>query len=370
MKQLGLTLYKPDKAYPGYTLFAPMLGTDVYLIDMRGNTVHRWQMPYRPALYGCLLENGHILYAGRTGRIPADVGGGGGIVIEVDWEGNILWEYVEDTLHHDFCRMANGNTMVLGLELVPTDVARRIKGGKPGTEHERGIWCDYFREVTSNGKVAWEWHAYEHLSTELDVICPFETRHEWGHANTCEVLPDGNLMTSFRHLDTVAIVDKGSGEFIWKWGRGELGHQHDPNPLENGNILIFDNGWHSLQSTPAHLTTARSRVVEVNPKTNEIQWKYETRPGWDFFSYFISGAQRLPNGNTLICEGMTGRLFEVTRDGEVVWEYINPFFGESERFGRSNLVFRAYRYGPDFPGFRGKDLSPERYAWLNHLYRL
>ena len=98
-----------------------------------------------------------------------------------------------------------------------------------------------------------------------------------------------------------------------------MGHQHDPTLLDNGNILIFDNGWHALTApTPA------SRVIEVDPRTNQIQWEYKTKPGWDFFSAFISGAQRLPNGNTLICEGMTGRLFEVTYEGELVWEYTNP----------------------------------------------
>jgi hypothetical protein len=113
----------------------------------------------------------------------------------------------------------------------------------------------------------------------------------------------------------------------------------------------------------------RSRVIEVDPATGNIGWSYETRPPWAFFSSFISDAQRLPNGNTLICEGQTGRLFEVTYDGEIVWEYVNPFFGENERYGRVNLVFRAYRYGPDFPGLQGKSLDPARYAWLNHLYR-
>ena len=59
-------------------------------------------------------------------------------------------------------------------------------------------------------------------------------------------MPDGNILTSFRILDTVGIIDKASGDFKWKWGRGELGHQHDPNLLDNGNILIFDNGWHTV----------------------------------------------------------------------------------------------------------------------------
>ena len=362
MRQLGLTVYKPEKAYRGYTLFAPQAGTDVYLIDMRGSVVHRWRMPYRPASYGYLLDDGHLLFGGATGRSPVPIGGTGGIVLEADWDGNILWEYREDTLHHDFRRAANGNTVVLGYEPVPPGIAKLVAGGAPDPEADHGMWSDYFREVAPDGKMVWEWHAHEYLDTETDVICPLEARSEWTHANALGVMPDGNLLTSFRLLDTVAIVDRTSGRFLWKWGRGELGHQHDPSPLDNGNILIFDNGWHSPR-----VRGPRSRVVEVDPSANEIVWTYETRPGWNFFSFFISGAQRLPNGNTLICEGMTGRLFEVTYEGEIVWEYVSPFYGEHERFGRSNTVFRAYRYGPDFPGFSEKDLDPGRYAWLNHL---
>jgi hypothetical protein len=65
---------------------------------------------------------------------------------------------------------------------------------------------------------------------------------------------------------------------------------------------------------------------------------------------------------------MTGRVFEVTSAGEKVWEYINPFFGESIRYGYVNRLFRTYRYGPDFPGFKGNDLDLRGYAWLNKLY--
>jgi len=364
MKPLGLTTYQPDKAFRGYTLFAPMRDTSAYLIDMQGAIVHRWQLPYPPGDYGYLLDNGHLLISGQTGKGPVAFGGRGGTVMEMDWDGHILWEYAEDTLHHDFCRMPNGHTMVLGWERIPTELARRVKGGTPGSEYEGGIWCDYFHEVTPDKKVVWEWHAYQHLDPDADAICPLDRRQEWTHANTCEVLPDGNVLTSFRLLNTVAIVDKQSGDFRWKWGRNELGHQHDPNPLPNGNILIFDNGFHTVRPGPG----TQSRIIEVDPKTNTIVWKYEARPPWEFFSFFISGAQRLPNGNTLICEGMKGRLFEVTHEGEIVWQYINPFFGYDERYGRVNLVFRAYRYGPDFPGLQGKALEPQRYAWLNHLY--
>ncbi len=363
MRPVGLSLYKPNKAYHGFTLLAPMQGTDAYLIDMVGNVVHRWQLPYNPGDYGYLLESGNLLISGRTNSGPLQIGGRSGIVMELDWESNRVWEYVDDTLHHDMCRMDNGNTMLLGWEKVPSDLAERVKGGKPG-KTENGLWCDYFREITSKGETRWEWHGYEHLDPASDAICPLHMRDEWTHSNTCEVLPDGNVMTSFRLLDTVAIIDKSSGDFLWKWGREELGHQHDPNLLDNGNILIFDNGWHTLTSP-----TPGSRVIEVEPYSGKIQWEYKTKPGWEFFSAFISGAQRLPNGNTLICEGMTGRLLEVTGEGEVVWEYVNQFYGYDDRFGHANMVFRAYRYGPDFPGLKGQDLNPERFAGLNNLYR-
>ena len=180
-KRFGLTVYQPDKVYQGFTLFSPLEGTSTYLIDMRGNVVHRWQMPYRPGEYAELLSNGNLLFGGRTGKGTVNIGGRGGIVMEVDWEGHTVWEYAEDSLHHDFCRMENGNTMVLGWELVPPDVAKSIKGGKPGTEDERGIWCDYFREVDKDGQTVWEWHAYEHLDLQSDAMCPLHRRDEWTH---------------------------------------------------------------------------------------------------------------------------------------------------------------------------------------------
>jgi hypothetical protein len=110
---LGITVYHPDKVDHGYTLFAPMTGTSAYLIDMQGRIVHHWALPYRPGAYGDLLDNGRLLVAGRTGKSPVPFGGAGGTLMELDWDGQVLWEYVEDTMHHDFCRLPNGNSMVL-----------------------------------------------------------------------------------------------------------------------------------------------------------------------------------------------------------------------------------------------------------------
>ena len=351
-----VSYYAPEKAYNGYTLFTPMMGSVTWLIDMEGRLVHCWEMPYPPGGYGKLLPNGNLLYPGKDIKGPATwVGASGGVILEVDWNDNILWEYREPYQHHDLCRMDDGNTMILGLVEVPDDIVPKVRGGIPGTELEGMMWTDFFREVTPAGEVVWEWFAYEHLDTEVDIITPLSTRGEWTHANSCFVMPNGDVLTTFHHLDTVAIIDKSTGNIKWRWGVGELAHPHDPTLLDNGNILVFDNGSRRRKRPPDY-----SRVVEVNPKTGEIEWEYMADPPRSFYSHFISGAQRLPNGNTLICEGAWGRFFEVTLDKEVVWEFISPFYSRRSEFGWTNQVFRAYRYNPEHGALKGKNLDPDR----------
>ena len=220
---------------------------------------------------------------------------------------------------------------------------------------------DTIREIDMDGETTAEWRVWENLSIESEVICPLEGRREWTHANSIHVTRSGDFLLSFRSTSNVVLVSRATGEVTWEWGAGELGHQHHATELESGNILIFDNGSHSRNR-------AASRVIEVNPDTKEIEWIYEGSPPVSFFSSYISGADRLPNGNTLICEGAHGRLFEVTHRGEIVWEYVNPFFAP-DRSGRnlSNATFRVHRYGPEFPGFTGRDLDPARYANLNRV---
>lgn len=145
------------------------------------------------------------------------------------------------------------------------------------------------------------------MDFEADMITFNDPRDEWSHANTIVPLNDDRIMVSFRNTSTVGIVDRATGNFSWKLGYDVLSQQHDPNMLENGNILILDNGSHrkSDARTP-------SRVIEVDPATDEIVWEYRDQPAFNFFSPYISGARRLPNGNTLITEGNFGRLFQVT----------------------------------------------------------
>ena len=351
---LGITTHDASKAFDGYTLFSPYGRTQTYLVNMDGAVVHEWETGYQPGNWGYLLENGNLLYAGNTGDAPLPFAGGGGLLMELDWDGNVVWQYEDNRLHHDFSRAANGNTMVLGWDPVPEAMTASVQGGVAGTELNGRIYADFIHEITPAGEVVWEWHAHEALDVAEDILCPLEERHEWTHANTCTALPNGNVLTSFRHLNTIAIVDRVTGTFEWKLRDIRLGHQHDPSLLANGNILVFANGYHDHGAHPS------SKVIEIDPRTNAFVWEYRSEPAWAFFSHFISSAQRLPNGNTLICEGSTGRIFEVTMGQEIVWEFVNPLFATHPRHGWVNCCFRARRYAPDFPGLAGRDLTPQR----------
>jgi hypothetical protein len=160
------------------------------------------------------------------------------------------------------------------------------------------------------------------------------------------------------------IIDKASGAIKWRWGAPlEWGHQHNPTILANGNILVFDNGLHRMTADELPAPEGYSRVVEVNPKTNEIEWEYADEDRCNFFSAVCSSAQRLPNGNTLICESSKGRIFEVTSNKEIVWEFISPFYHPWPRRGMANQIFKAHRYGTEYEGLKGKELDPNRFEW-------
>jgi hypothetical protein len=122
-----------------------------------------------------------------------------------------------------------------------------------------------------------------------------------------------------------------------------------------GNILVFDNGGKAGYGAPNpgaptgrdYAIRDHSRILEFDPLTLEIAWQYPARgagmagPGSSsFYSSFVSSAQRLPNGNTLVTEGQDGRFFEVTPENEVVWEYLSPYTGKRRN---TNMVYRAYR---------------------------
>ena len=359
----GVTHFEPARACEGYTLFAPMYGRNIWLIDIWGTIVHRWQVENLPGNYGQLLPNGNLLFAGRTmpPAIP-EFGGNGGQLIEYDWDGDTIWEYRDPYLSHCFAPLANGNLLVAKWRAVPTEIAERVRGGQPGTERDGEMYGEAVQEIARDGSVVWEWLTFEHLDPVIDVIGPLHPRDRWTNLNSLFEMPDGNILVSFRCIDTVAIIDRANGDITWRWGRGQIAGQHHPTLLENGNILLFDNGAHR-----ANTTIDYSRVIEVNPKSNQIEWEYKDNPVFDFNSFICSGAQRLDNGNTLICECTKGRLFEVTPEGDTVWEFVSPFYYEHPIFGTNNMVFRCIRYAADHPGIREAALDPDSYVDFNAL---
>jgi hypothetical protein len=361
---VGLIHHSPSQSYKGYTLLTTNGGDHATLVDMEGRVCHRWQS-HEGIGYAYLLPNGHLLCRTAPAQdvdIVNGLGGSSAALLELDWDSQIVWEYRNPMLHHDYERLSNGNTLVLLWEPLAPELSRQVQGGMRSEQDPDHILEDVVSEITPDGRSTYAWHAGQHFSLEEDIICPLENRREWGHGNSLNVTPEGDLLVSFRRTDTVGIVDRASGAFKWKWGRGELGHQHHPTYLDNGNVLLFDNGAHTPRM-------AASRVLEVHPATNEIVWKYEGTPPMSFYSHHISSAERLANGNTLICEGAAGRIFEVLPNQSIVWEYINPFFYPDRRSGASdNATFRAHRYGPEHPALQGKDLDPKLFSNLNRLY--
>jgi len=349
ISQVGLIGSQPGRSYPGYTLLAPLRARSCYLLGMRGEVVHEWRLPDRLGSLACMLPGGRLLTTGMTAEGPPIIEGKGGHFREYDWNGNLLWEYVDHGQHHDFRRLANGNTLYLGWERMPVEAARRVRGGVPGSEAAKGgqIYSDYLREVNPAGQVVWQWHAFD-LDIEARPLADDCWRWEYAHANSCCPLADGRVLLSFRHLDTLMMIDR-AGRVVWERRDPLWGHQHNAEMLPDGNITLFANGMTNL------IQPLCSRVVELDPASGETVWQYRAAQSWTFFSPIISGAQRLPNGGTLICEGMSGRIFEVTRDGEIVWEYVSPYFTQVfPNDGPCNCVFRAYRYAADSEEISGR----------------
>lgn len=339
---VGLRGYDPERAFAGFTLFSPLSSSNktVYLVDMLGNVVHTWTMPDPPGQSGYLTERGTLFY---NGQIPNESHVGqapyrGGAALEMDWKGRILWEVNHPDHNHDGIRLKNGNVLLICQRPLPVDLVPKVRGGRPGSEYDDGkMDAPYLVEMTISGQIVWEWLSWEHLDPGQDTItADQDDRDVWTVANGVSEMPDGNLLVSFRDISTVVMINRRTGVIYWKLGAPPLAGQHAPHILSNGNLLLFDNGPHRLDHSFPF-----SRVLEIDPATKAIVWKYQRVS--DFFSPRISNAQRLPNGNTFINEGWFGRFFEVTRDGAVVWEYVNPYFGRRQQL-MINAVQRAYRY--------------------------
>lgn len=313
-----LKINQTDKVQPGYVLYSPYAGTGFTLIDRNANIVHEWPTGKYTKIAE-LLPDGRLLYARmRDG------------VFEADWGNSVLWSYA-CRQHHDFCRRANGNTIIVHHEL--SFCARAWQGAIDK--------ADVFTEIDPDGNVVWQSRLEDHIDRFIELVdLPFPRKQEdWGHTNTVEALRktelgesderfrEGNVLFSSRNIHTIGVIDYDTKEFVWAWGPGELDGQHMPTLLANGRMLIFDNG----------TSRGYSRVIEIDPPGGEITWEFRIPD--HAFARALSGQELLPNGNVLICCGNPGVIMEVTRDGEIVWELHNRVEGLRESY--STAVYRA-----------------------------
>jgi hypothetical protein len=341
-------------------------GVGLLIVDMNGNIVKQW--PISVLREPKLLENGNALVA----QVTVDERRSPPIrqtrIREFDWDGQAVWEVepppeaLRAEAHAEMCggilavRLENGNTICVHKEPVPWRYMQRI--ADPARRNRADYNGDCLREITPDGHVVWEWKTYEHI--DMNLYLGIDPSANWTHFNSVQALPEnkwhdggdvrfrpGNLLLSPRTLGFVFIVDKETGEIVWRTdGRIQLSGQHAPRMIEKGfpgagNILVFDNGVPPLLYV---YQVGKSRVVEVNPVTYETVWAYEN--GYDFFAPFTGNAERLPNGNTLICESFASRVFEVTADGEIVWECV---FGP-DRWGLGTAYRYTYDYCPQLAG--------------------
>lgn len=424
----GTTLYDPKQAYSSYVLFSAPDG-NTHLIDMNGNEVHHWNKFGFPAEMIDPTQNGgvkgHILVQLKNASSPFGNIFANQEVGELDWKGAVVWRYGNQALgknvrqNHDINRLPNGNTLLV------TTVDHIVAGVS-----NRPIADQQIVEVSHDGQVAWNWTVGDHLDefgitdqgrnllrqlyqegdrgfgfltiNDMQAIGP----NRWFDAGDQRFAPD-NIVIDSREASFIAIIDKQTGKIVWRLGPDywsgadkakksvasasavtrlslaiprpvdQTSGQHDAHIISQGlpgagNLLVFDNeGPSGFPPNPLSLQVG-SRILEIDPQQKTIVWQYSGidsgQPPWGFYSSFISSARRLPNGNTLIDEGMNGRFFQVTPSGEIVWEYINPYNGRQnigfDREVSTNWVYRAqpipYDWVPDGTPHQEDAIAPQR----------
>ncbi|MCF3947090.1 aryl-sulfate sulfotransferase [Acidiphilium sp. AL] len=393
----GVTIHDPDLAYKCLIVFSTPDGK-TRVIDMQGNEVHRWNyygFPGRiidPALVGEKL--GHTLLQieashDKTGGILSNK-----VIGELDWAGRIVWHWGTQApggaayQNHDWARLANGNTLLL------TARPRTIKSIGSKEVIDQGIY-----EVDPSGKLVWQWWAGDHLEefglsakgwTFLRNKVAAETEmNPWGYLEINDMRPLGpnkwfdggdhrfapdNIMIDSRKANFIVIISKKTGKVVWRMGPyyrngfydpderadnsrlprpvDQLAGQHNAHIIPKGlpgagNLLLLDDQGGSGYPPVLISKYSGSRVLEINPVRGKIVWEYTAinsgQPPWSFYTSFIGNAQRLPNGNTLIDEGMDGRIFQITPTGKIVWEYVSPYSGSWLFGGRKVAVRAVYR---------------------------
>lgn len=363
----GVVTYDKDKSWDGLTLYSSPDQLSIYLIDMEGKPVHKWHMDVADNVatglfYGepHLFDNGDILTMHTIllweSENKTDFIGG---IVKLDKDSNILWHYPEGA-HHDVEVGPDGKLYTLMHELREELIDGAPHWDVPFVEDQIAILSSDGKEIKRvslpgimlKSPKFKEFAEFITSDERLDIKASLWFSRDITHANAIRLVSEdwakcfadtgikaGDVLISYREPDALVVIDPEEERVVWAM-RGFWRAQHDPELLPNCNILLFDNeGRRGAEGN--------SRIVEYNPRTTEFEWSYNGTKEDPFYS-FIQGAQSvLPNGNVLITDTMSGRILEVTREGEKVWEFINPVTSGgyialthgAQRFKREGLPF-------------------------------
>jgi len=341
----GVTKYDPDKTFDGINILNSKGTSQVSLVGMKGQTLHTWSLDeasYTLDDTSELCQNGDLLVIDDSR-----------LLIRLDWDSHIKWINDDLRYHHEVTHAENGDLYVLGMETRMIFV----------TGFPVPVLNDYIVIISPEGKtkrkislskalqsgigfntvsLAYRWMITPKNYREI-LKSKFVGRHnsyiDIFHNNTITVIDrniegvcqKGDLLICARNMDLIGIWDFETEELCWSWSPGRLTRPHHPTLLENNNILIFDNG----------IVRGHSRIIELDPKTKTIVWEYKARPPESFFSLAGGSAQRLPNGNTLITESRKGHVFEITSEGQIVWEFYNPNIDDADK--KRSVIYRMMR---------------------------
>lgn len=336
--QSGVIRYDSERAFDGYTLVTSTNSQDAYLLNMQGEAVHRWHLPFQQVwnpsaavthpvtadrlfwFKAYLYPNGDLLAVYNTWT---DALWGYGLV-KMNSESKPIWSYLE-RVHHDVTVGRDGRVYTLVQQERSEPVPEIPDIVSPSAE-------DFVVVLSPDGKLLKRVSLYDAVArskyrgvTALLRNCvSFDTFH----TNSVEPMPPSfsgmfpdagpnTVLVSFRHLDSIALVDLDAVKVVWLM-HGPFARQHDAEFLPGGHMMMFDD-----QGDMA--ATGRSRVIEFEPQPFKIVWQFPNKSDEKLDSELMGAAQKLPNGNVLITESTHGRMLEVTPDEKVVWEYRSPF---------------------------------------------
>lgn len=359
----GVTILAENRVFNGLTFFAGYRagGYQGLLIDMHGKTLHEWKVTFsqvwekpvhiikkaddgRITWHGTyLFPNGDLLVNFEDGNFPY----GGGLV-KLDKDSNIIWSLARNT-HHDIDVLPDGAIYVAAHNYRP-DGLSGVKSLKPP------YYEDVVLKVSPDGKVISEISVIEALlnSPYQGLLVPMHTLEgklyslDPTHLNDIELVTgtiaeefplfkEGELLVSLRNINSLVLIDPSTRSARWAL-TGAFVHQHDPDFSPDGTIVLYDNKGGTVEN-------GKTQLIAIEPASQQITWRYTGSREKPFFSGTRGKQQLLPNGNILIIEPSTGRIFEITNDGDVVWEYYNTFPAESgENLIVAGQISEAMRY--------------------------